>query len=310
MNFEEFTETIRTGLVQVFEMDDMDITVNKIVKNNGIMLTGINIRQAHTMVAPTIYINDFYREDVDKKEIDNIVLKIKRIYQGRCKENPVGEEVKNYLDFDWVSERIFYTLINHSMNEEMLQNVPYLPFYDLAIVFRCVFHIGQNGIASSVVSEDDMKRWGVDTKLLYQLAAKNTPRLFPPVMDKITRYLKVHANVPDSLLEDFPQDDDKLYVLSNSFGINGAAALLYEGLLADCADLVGEDIYVLPSSIHETIFAGVSIVDDPELLTEIVQEANDKVISQSDILSYNAYRYGRKTKRLTMIRSEQATVPV
>lgn len=115
MNFEEFTETIRTGLVQVFEMNDMDITVNKIVKNNGIMLTGINIRQAHTMVAPTIYINDFYREDVDKKEIDNIVLKIKRIYQGRCKENPVGEEVKNYLDFDWVSERIFYTLINHSM---------------------------------------------------------------------------------------------------------------------------------------------------------------------------------------------------
>ena len=84
-------------------------------KNNGIMLTGINIRQAHTMVTPTIYINDFYREDVDKKEIDNIVLKIKRIYQGRCKENPVGEEVKNYLDFDWVSERIFYTLINHSM---------------------------------------------------------------------------------------------------------------------------------------------------------------------------------------------------
>lgn len=53
MNFEEFTETIRTGLVQVFEMNDMDITVNKIVKNNGIMLTGINIRQAHTMVAPT-----------------------------------------------------------------------------------------------------------------------------------------------------------------------------------------------------------------------------------------------------------------
>ena len=29
MNFEEFTETIRTGLVQVFEMNDMDITVNR-----------------------------------------------------------------------------------------------------------------------------------------------------------------------------------------------------------------------------------------------------------------------------------------
>lgn len=66
----------------------------------------------------------------------------------------------------------------------------------------------------------------------------------------------------------------------------------------------------MPSSIHETIFAGVSIVDDPELLTEIVQEANDKVISQSDILSYNAYRYSRKAKRLMMIRSEQETVPV
>ncbi len=310
MNFEEFTETIRTGLVQVFEMNDMDITVNKIVKNNGILLTGINIRQAHTMVTPTIYINDFYREDMDKKEIRDVVLKIKKIYQGRCMENPVGTEVKNYLDFDWVSERIFYTLINHSMNEGMLQNVPYLPFYDLAIVFRCVFHIGENGIASSIVSEDDMKRWGVDTKILYQLAARNTPRLFPPVTDKITRYLKVHARVPDSLLEDIPKEDDKLYVLSNSFGINGAAAFLYEGLLAECAELVEEDIYILPSSIHEMIFAGVSMADDPELLTEIVQEANDKVISQSDILSYNVYRYSRKTKKVTMILSEQMPLPV
>ena len=43
-------------------------------------------------------------------------------------------------------------------------------------------------------------------------------------------------------------------MLSNTHGINGATAVLYDGMLEECANMVGDDIYILPSSVHELLF--------------------------------------------------------
>ena len=68
MKFNEFTETVRDGLAVLFEPDNMEVAVTRVVKNNGLILTGINIRDRNSMITPTIYIDDFYREDIQKEE--------------------------------------------------------------------------------------------------------------------------------------------------------------------------------------------------------------------------------------------------
>lgn len=59
MKFNEFTETVRDGLEVLFEPDNMEVAVTRVVKNNGLILTGINIRDRNSMITPTIYIDDF-----------------------------------------------------------------------------------------------------------------------------------------------------------------------------------------------------------------------------------------------------------
>lgn len=100
MKFNEFTETVRDGLAVLFEPDNMEVAVTRVVKNNGLILTGINIRDRNSMITPTIYIDDFYREDIQKEEIHTVVLRIKDIFTERCTKVSSDNEIQNYMDFN------------------------------------------------------------------------------------------------------------------------------------------------------------------------------------------------------------------
>ena len=136
MKFNEFTETVRDGLAVLFEPDNMEVAVTRVVKNNGLILTGINIRDRNSMITPTIYIDDFYREDIQKEEIHTVVLRIKDIFTERCTKVSSDNEIQNYMDFNWVKNRLIYTVVNQSMNEEYLEHVPYIPFHYSKIMKR------------------------------------------------------------------------------------------------------------------------------------------------------------------------------
>ena len=156
-------------------------------------------------------------------------------------------------------------------------------------------------MASSTVSEDDLKRWHTDTKTLYQLAERNTPRYFPPVIDRITAYLKARNCLPAFVEDEFSGECGELYVISNEMGLNGAGAMLYRGILDMCTELAGDSIYIMPSSIHECMFVEAGKVSEPKMLADIVKEANDSVLHRQDILSYNVYYYDRKKHMLTTV---------
>jgi hypothetical protein len=92
-----------------------------------------------------------------------------------------------------------------------------------------------------------------------------------------------------------------LYIMTNEECVNGATTILYENVLDKCAALVDDNIYIMPSSIHEIIFTGEKNADNPVFLKEIVKEANDSVVHPTEILSYNVYFYNRKDRTLKII---------
>ena len=50
-----------------------------------------------------------------------------------------------------------------------------------------------------------------------------------------------------------PMEKCPMYVLSNVQKVNGACAILYENVLKNIAKRVGSDLWIVPSSIHETL---------------------------------------------------------
>jgi len=84
---------------------------------------------------------------------------------------------------------------------------------------------------------------------------------------------------------------EPMYVVSNTQRIYGAAVILYEGVLEAFAKKIGGDFYILPSSIHETLFIPANTGIEQEELLKMVREVNEKEVSPDEELSDHVYRY-------------------
>ena len=101
-----------------------------------------------------------------------------------------------------------------------------------------------------------------------------------------------------------PEGTPQLYVATNDCEMNGAAVLLYDGLLEGFARRMGSNFYIFPSSIHETLFLpAMPNADDGDDMAELVREVNAcGEVAPEDILSDNAYFYDSKDNSLRLIK--------
>ena len=90
-----------------------------------------------------------------------------------------------------------------------------------------------------------------------------------------------------------------MYVVTNKSGINGASSMLYEDKLFELATKLDSDLYIMPSSIHETICVSTSM-GNPEELAAMVAEVNMTNVELNERLSNQVYFYDKDLRKLTM----------
>ena len=163
-----------------------------------------------------------------------------------------------------------------------------------------------NGDLSDTVlksaEHEHLALWGVDTQMLYRIALQNMQRVMPAQINSITQIIEdlkcAFGEEPD---EDRGEEDAPFYVLTTSRGINGAACMLYSGVLEKFAEQRGKDIIILPSSVHEVLLLEDTGDIDCKALTELVKCINATEVPMEDVLSENIYRYERICNRITII---------
>ena len=61
------------------------------------------------------------------------------------------------------------------------------------------------------------------------------------------------------------------------------------------AEALEYDLYILPSSVNEVLLVRASELEDGvDELKEMVRDANETVVAEKDILSYNVYHYDKE----------------
>ena len=76
--------------------------------------------------------------------------------------------------------------------------------------------------------------------------------------------------------------------------------MVYDDVLQDVANRVGENVYVLPSSIHEFLAVPESVCD-PADLSEMVCSINRDTVNQEDRLSNQVFFYDRQARELKQV---------
>lgn len=102
----------------------------------------------------------------------------------------------------------------------------------------------------------------------------------------------------DSELLDRLENSIPMYVVSNKSRTEGASCMLYPKLIEDFAEALGENIYIIPSSINELILLPAINDNAGIYFKNSIKEANDANKKPEEILSYSLYYYDREMNRI------------
>ena len=327
MTFIEFREDI-CEKVRALLGEGYRVSVKEVPKNNGTLLTGLIIQKTGIDFSPSIYLEPFFDEYREGRDIQIIAKEIVLLYEN-CDVEHTGKnlDMSFFRDFEGVKSRVAFKLVNFEKNRELLKTIPYIPYLDLAIVFYCRILSEGIGVGSILITNAHLAAWGITGDQLYEAAKDNTPRILPCEMknlkevigELITRNIMGKhcessmecCDIPENWRESWTDqiiktltpealsDKEKsLFVLGNRDRIQGAAAIIYRGVLQDVADYLDRDIYVLPSSIHEVILMPDNGTFHGSQLSEMVREVNETQLSEQEVLSEHVYLFDRKEGQL------------
>ena len=91
-----------------------------------------------------------------------------------------------------------------------------------------------------------------------------------------------------------------MYVVNNELGINGAITILYDNLMKNFANNVG-DFYIIPSSVHEMLFIPCCGGLEADSIKDMVYNVNRESVREEDFLSDNIYHYDMATNTFKIV---------
>ena len=285
MRFDEFVSIVAEKILDYLPKTfaEAEVKLETVIKNNDLKLTGITIRREESNICPTIYLDPYYEAYKAGEEMDKILGKIADTRMKNDFEESFDAD--QFKDFDWVKDMIVPRLVNKEQNLEQLTERPYSAIADLAVTYHIMLF---NGNASTPVTNDFMKVWGIKTEELHELAVRNMARLIPGTFRGMSVVMDAICGDKTDVLD---PENEMLFVLSNKGGWYGAAAVLDDKIMKSVVKRVGEKFYVLPSSVHELLVVPSNIGMDVGQLKEMVTSINASEVALEERLSNNVYRY-------------------
>ncbi len=81
MGFGEFTQQVAEEIKRFLpsQYEDASVSLQDVTKNNDMQLTGIMIRTEENNIAPNIYLEQFYEQYQDGRDLDDILRDIAEV---------------------------------------------------------------------------------------------------------------------------------------------------------------------------------------------------------------------------------------
>ncbi len=290
MTYPEFRNAI---FQNVEELLPQGVTVKllDVEKQNNTLRHGILFTKDNVPFSSTIYLEPFFKAFKGGKDICKLAEELLCCYKED--KTSIPESVFNLADFETAKENIFAKLIHLEENETFLKDVPYQTFLDFAIVTyfevdHCEMYQG------TVLLKDNLvKNWEVTKEELLLWALQNTKDKKKVIFRDMAEVLANHLTETDKniLLHNTP----KMYVLTNEQKFWGAILICFPEVLQMICKMIGENYYLLPSSVHEWIIIPESNADECNYLRQIVQEINRSEVLPEEMLSNEVYFYESDT---------------
>ena len=291
MDYQSFKMKL-VELVQKEISESVEISLERIPKNNGIYMEGIVFSRRGENTSPVIYVEEYYQYWKKGVFMEKLVEKIIWNYSHF---KPLAKMTDDFFkDYDKLKSRIFYKIINYEKNREMLKKIPHRRILDLAMVFY--YQIDEvEPPATILIQNSHLAMWDITEEELEENAVKYTCLCLPAEFLTMDQLAGIEEEDMDEMLS---EERCPMYILTNKERRFGAGTVFYPGILKQAQKLVGDNFFILPSSIHECILIPEDGNYDQESLAEMVTEINVHHVDAREVLSDQAYYYLKKDGRI------------
>lgn len=302
MDYNEFREEILKEL-QKRHGDGLEITVSRIKKNNGAGYYGVKFQPQNTGEGVTlgaVFRLDHLYEAYAGGETDTAACaeSLWEEYEKNREPEDLQQFAEDLQRWETARKNIYPVLLSAEKNADMLPELVTVPVLDLAVVFIVRGRVSGSGCSTVKVTAAMLEDYKVSGKELYDAAMANLENdgYFFQSMEDIIRDILKKENA-GSMGLDLP-GEIKMYVLSNESKTYGAAGILSRKLVREFAN--GRDMYILPSSVHETIFIPASGEYSAAELSRMVEDINRTQVALEERLADHCYFYDAEADEIRM----------
>ena len=300
MDYEEFKESILGKLKAVYGKS-AEISINPVLKNNGKKYDGVYICLEGKLwdSIPVIYIEGYYEAYKGGMSMEECVNAIVDVREQNESQTDIVEFASRILDWDAIKNSVYPVLLSVDANQELLEEVISTKLLDLAIVYIAREKMATGGFGSVKINNRLFESYGISEDQLHEQAIHNLEQ------DGYT-FLDMEQFVFDLLEMDEIMElnrenvrelqEGKMYILRNESGLYGAAGILNKKFLKEF--LGDKNCYILPSSIHETIFIPAISDENQKELDDMVAEISVTQVRVEERLSNHSYYYDAQKEEI------------
>lgn len=282
MLFNEFTTTVVARIKDFLPEDFANAFITtESVSKLGIAYEALIVRKGGKSCAPAISLNDAFDEYCITGDLNAVMRNIADIITEADPDRFEGAtSILN--DYSLAKTKLFVRLSNAERNASVLDNCPHRIIEDLAATYHILISKDSDGVSSTLVTNRLLSNYGISADQLHEDAVRNSKTLLKPNFTTLNELLGL------------PPLGLGMFVLSNETGVNGASVILYPNVLKRLSETFADDLFILPSSIHEVIVIPAS-GKNADQLADIVKDVNGHVVDISEQLSDNVYFYNSYT---------------
>lgn len=279
-NITEFVTAVKEAME--CRLPNYEVSKISVTKMNDLKLEGLTARSEGEIAGATVYLNSAFEEHKNgERSIEAIADSMAEVILDSKGMAPVRKCADLDLSFENIRDLLTVRLISSEFNKIYLEDKPHRVVAD-DLVLVAEINLGNN--YSTVITNSMAEDY--DIIELFDTAVNNMEKRFPAVLTSLEGAIfGERVNV----LEDGNKEPvEGMYVLTVDDHSFGASTLAYEGLLDKIHDLMG-NVYILPSSTHETIIIKADGTTAVKELKDMVMQANQTVVDRADWLSNNIY---------------------
>ncbi|MBQ9199168.1 MAG: ImmA/IrrE family metallo-endopeptidase [Lachnospiraceae bacterium] len=271
-----------------------EIKVMDINKMQNVHEKAISILPPNSITGPILYMREYFNMLERGAYLPVVLDRIKADAVHHIENVPFSLSQEDLLDYEKVKSSLGIRVLNTKVNEEYLKDIPHTEIEDLSVIYTIRVAKDADGISSAVVKDNLFNEWGVDLSTLHEDAVKNMVKMEPAKLMPL-RDLLVNMMGEEKYSETYVcQEDKNLYWAGVESNIHGASLIAYPDFLENASKEIGDNLYVIPSSIHEILLVPERFFESYKDLEYMVRDVNEAVVSPMDFLSDKVYHYDKE----------------